>query len=51
MFNYDEAERIAIEAALKAYPDKTEDDIFSTFISPEKAVVIFDGRVKFTIEF
>ena len=51
MFNYDEAERVAISAALKAYPNKTEEDIFSVVVSPDKAVVIFDGRVKFTIEF
>jgi hypothetical protein len=51
MFDYDKAEHIAIEAALKAYPDKTEDDICATFVSPDKATVIFDGRVKFIIEF
>ncbi len=51
MFDYDKAEVMAIRAALKAYPDKTEDDIFSVLVSIEKAVVIFDGRVKFTIEF
>lgn len=51
MFNYDEMERVAIAAALEAYPDKTENDVVSVFVSPAKATVIFDGRVKFTIEF
>lgn len=51
MFDYDRFERITIEAALKAYPDKTEDDIAAVVVSPVKGTVIFDGRVKFTIEF
>lgn len=51
MFNYDDMERFAINAALKAYPNKTEADVVSVFVSPVKATVIFDGRAKFTIEF
>ena len=50
MFDYDEMERLVIMEALKCYPDKTEDDIFATFINEEKGVVLFDGHIRFTID-
>lgn len=51
MFDFDKMERVVIEAALKAYPDWTEDDIVAVFVSETKGTVIFDGRVKFIIEY